>query len=104
MLNNRADKLVLKAFLELPVLAALRREDAPLAARCGEELRSVANRLLVGRSGSIEILAPQLISKEDKAALNALITRLPDGEEKRELVFFYRLAILVELVILKFRV
>ena len=26
MLNNRADKLVLKAFLELPVPEALRRE------------------------------------------------------------------------------
>ena len=71
MLNNRADKLVLKAFLELPVPEALRREDAALAARCGDELHSVANRLLVGRSGTIEIRTPQLISKEDKAALNA---------------------------------
>ena len=104
MLNNRADKLVLKAFLELPVPEALRREDAALAARCGDELRSVANRLLVGRSGTIEIRTPQLISKEDKAAFNAAITRLADGEAKRELVFFYRLAILVELVILKYRV
>lgn len=103
MLNNKADKLVLKAFLELPVPEALRREDAALAVRCGDELRSVANRLLVGRSGTIEIRMPQLISKEDKAALNGAITRLPDGEEKRELVFFYRLAILVELVILKYR-
>lgn len=104
MLNNKADKLVLKAFLELPVPEALRREDASLAARCGDELRSVANRLLVGRSGTIEIRTPQLISKEDKTALNAAITRLADGEAKRELVFFYRLAILVELVILKYRV
>lgn len=104
MLNNRADKLVLKAFLELPVPEALHREDAALAARCGDELHSVANRLLVGRSGTIEIRTPQLISKEDKAALNAAITRLADGEAKRELVFFYRLAILVELVILKYRV
>lgn len=104
MLNNKTDKLVLKAFLELPVPEALRRENAALAARCGDELRSVANRLLVGRSQTIELLTPQLISREDKAALNDAITRLPEGEDKRALVFFYRLAILVELVIQKYRV
>lgn len=103
MLKNRVDKLVLKAFLETPVPEALRREDAALALRAGDGLRSMANRLLVGRSESIEILTPGLISKEDKAALNNIITRLPDGEEKRDMVFFYRLAILVETILLKYR-
>lgn len=103
MLNNRADKLLLKSFCELPVPDALRRADASLALRCGDELRSMANRLIVGRSGQIEILTPTVISREDKAALNDIITRMPDGAEKQELVFFYRLAVLVEMVILKYR-
>ena len=103
MLKNKVDKLVLKAFLELSVPDVLRREDAPLAVRAGDELRSVTNRLLMGRSESIEILTPGLISKEDKAALNNIITCLPDGDEKRELIFFYRLAVLVETVVLKYR-
>ena len=103
MLKNRADKLVLKAFLELDVPAALTREDEALARRCGAELQSLANRLLMGRSETIEILTPAVLSKEDKAAFNNIISRLPDGEEKRELVFFYRLAVLVETILLKYR-
>lgn len=103
MLKNKVDKLVLKAFLETPVPDVLRREDAALAVRAGDELRSVTNRLLMGRSETIEILTPALLTKEDKAAINNLITRCPDEEEKRELVFFYRLAILVETVVLKYR-
>lgn len=103
MLKNRADKLVLKAFLELETPEAIVREDASLALRVGSELRSLANRLLMGRSEKIELFTPSLIAKEDKAALNAVITRLPDGEEKRETVFFYRLAVLTETVILKYR-
>lgn len=103
MLKNRADKLVLKAFLELEVPDALRREDPELARRGGDELRSLANRLLMGRSESIEILTPSVLTKEDKAGFNNVITRLPDGEEKRDLVFFYRLAILVETLLLKYR-
>ena len=103
MLKNRADKLVLKAFLELDVPAALTREDEALARRCGAELQSLANRLLMGRSETIEILTPAVLAKEEKAAFNNIISRLPDGEEKRELVFFYRLAVLVETILLKYR-
>lgn len=103
MLKNKVDKLVLKAFLEAEVPLVLRREDEQLAKRAGDDLRSVTNRLLMGRSETIEILTPGLLTKEDKAGLNNIITRLPDGEEKRELVFYYRLAILVETVVLKYR-
>lgn len=103
MIKNRADKLVLKAFLELQVPRALQRENPELAVRGGENLLSMANRLLMGRSESIEILTPGLLTKEDKTAFNNIISRLPDGEEKAEMVFFYRLAILVETILLKYR-
>lgn len=103
MLKNRADKLVLKAFLELEIPAALRREDEALSRCGGSEVQSLANRLLMGRNETIEILAPAVLSKEDKAAYNQIISRLPDGDEKRELVFFYRLAVLVETILLKYR-
>jgi len=103
MLKNRVDKLVLKAFLEMEVPAALMREDAELARRGGSDVQSLANRLLMGRNETIEILTPSVLTKEDKAAFNNVITRLPDGEEKRDLVFFYRLAVLVETILLKYR-
>lgn len=57
----------------------------------------------MGRSEQIEILTPTVLTKEDKAAVNDVITRSPDGEEKRDLIFFYRLAVLVETVLLKYR-
>ena len=103
MLKNRVDKLVLKAFLEMEIPAALPREDGALAKKYGEELRTLVNRLLMGRDEKIEILLPQLLTKEDKAGLNNIITRLENEDEKRELVFFYRLAILVETLLYKYR-
>ena len=103
MLKNKADKLVLKALLEVPVPELMRREDAALAQRCGDELKSLANRLLMGRSEQIEILTPTVLTTADKADITNLITRSPDGLEKRDLIFFYRLAVLVETVLLKYR-
>lgn len=103
MLKNKVDKLVLKAFLEMELPAALPREDAALAKKYGEELRSLANRLLMGRDEKIEILVLPVLSKEDKGGINALISRLEDEEEKRELVFYSRLAVLVETILLKYR-
>lgn len=103
MLKNKVDKLVLKAFLEMELPAALPREDAALAKKYGEELRSLANRLLMGRDEKIEILVLPVLGKEDKGGINALISRLEDEEEKRELVFYSRLAVLVETILLKYR-
>lgn len=102
MLKNRVDKLVLKAFLELELPQRLRQE-APELAQKGEELRSLANRLLMGRNESIEILTPCVLSKEDKTGFNAVIGRMPESDEKRDLVFYYRLAVLVEMLLLKYR-
>ena len=103
MLKNRADKLVLRALLETDAPAALMEADAALAKRFVDDFRSLVNRLLVGRSETIELYAPPL-NREDKAAVNNLITRLPDGGAKRELVFYYRLAVLAETVVLKYAV
>lgn len=103
MLKIRADKLVLKALLETPAPTALAEADAALARRFVDEFKSLVNRLLMGRSETIELYAPPL-NREDKAAVNNLITRLPDGGEKRELVFYYRLAVLAETVVLKYAV
>ena len=103
MLKNRADKLVLRALLETPAPAALAEADAALSKRFVEDFKSLVNRLLVGRSETIELFAPPL-DREDKGAVNNLITRLPDGGEKRELVFYNRLAVLAETVVLKYAV
>ena len=103
MLKNKVDKLVLKAYLEMEMPACLPREDAALAKKYGEELRSLANRLLMGRDEKIEILVVPVLTKEEKTGINALISRLPDEEEKRELVFYSRVAVLVESILYKYR-
>lgn len=103
MIKNKADKLVLKAFLELNLPEAVREKDGTLADRYGVYLRSLVNRLLMGRDERIEILAPQVLTKEDKAGLNDIITRMDDGAEKRDTVFYYRLAILAESLLYKYR-
>ena len=103
MLKNRVDKLVLKALLEADAPAVLAEADGALAKRFVDDFRSIVNRLLMGRSETIELFAPPL-NREDKAAVNNLITRLPDGDAKRELVFYYRLAILAETVVVKYSV
>lgn len=102
MLSNKVDKLILKAFLENKTPEALYREDRALAVRIGDNMLSYANRLLMGRSESIEILKLPLISKEDKAAVNSLISRIQDENDKRDVVFFYRLVILVETILYKY--
>ena len=102
MLSNKVDKLVLKAFLENKVPDVLRREDASLAQRIGDDMLSYANRLLMGRSETIEILKLPLISKEDKTQINAMTSRIEDENDKRELIFFYRLVILAETIIYKY--
>ena len=104
MLSNKVDKLVLKAFLENKVPDVLRREDAGLAKRMGDDMLSFANRLLMGRSETIEILKLPLISKEDKVEINAMISRTADENDKRELIFFSRLVILAETIIYKYKV
>ena len=103
MLSNKVDKLILKAFLENKVPDVLRREDASMAKRIGDDMLSFANRLLMGRNETIEILRLPLISKEDKTEINAMISRISDENDKRELIFFYRLVILVETILYKYK-
>ena len=103
MLSNKVDKLILKAFLENKVPEVLRREDSALAQRIGDDMLSFANRLLMGRSETIELLKLPLITKEDKTEVNAMISRIEDENDKRELIFFYRLVILVETILYKYK-
>lgn len=103
MMRNRSEKLVIKAFLELETPKVLLARDAALAERCGANLRALANRLLMSRDERITVPAPGILRREDKAALNDIVTRLPEGGEKWEMIFFYRLAILVEIILSKYR-
>lgn len=102
MLSNKVDKLVLKAFLENKTPDALRLADAELAKRMGDDMLSYANRLLMGRNETIEIRKLPLLSKEDKMQINQIISRTENEADKREIVFFYRLVILVETVLYKY--
>ena len=103
MIKNRVDKLVLKAFLEMETPAALIREEEALARKYGTELRSLVNRLLMGRDEKIELLVVPVLSKEDKGGINTLISRLADEDEKRDLVFYSRVAVLAESLLYKYR-
>lgn len=103
MIQNRSEKWILKAFLELDIPEVSTLAEKELICRSRESLKSLANRLLMSRNSSIEILPQNMWQKEDKVAINNLITRLPEGKQKAEMVFFYRLAILVELILLKYQ-
>lgn len=103
MMKNRAEKLVIKAFLELETPKVLLLQNAALAQRFGADLRALANRLLMSREERIVVSGPHILNREDKVLLNEIVTRQPDGAEKWEMIFFYRLAILVEIILLKYR-
>lgn len=103
MMKNRTEKYVIKAFLELKTPDALYSTDERLAQRFGDRLRTTANRLLMNREDKIPLHPDDLLSKEDKNAINHVITQLEDWEQKWELVFFYRLCILVDNILLKYQ-
>lgn len=99
-MKNKQHEYILKAFLESSVPTAMRREspklmvvDSIIGGYCTQ---------LVKRAKAIKIPSSEIISKAEKAAFSELINQ-STGIEKDELVVYYRLAILVESILIQYR-
>lgn len=89
--------------MESPAPALLARADARLSEKADRDMKSLANRLLVSRDSRIDLPVGPLLTKEDKANFNTLISTSPEGQARGELVQFYRLLIIMEALLYRYR-
>ena len=99
-MKNKQHEYILKAFLESSIPTAIRRSypelmiiNSVIGGYCSQ---------LIKRAKLIELPSSEIISKTEKATFSELINR-STGMEKDELVVYYRLAILVESILLQYR-
>lgn len=99
-MKNKQHKYILKAFLESSIPTVMRRSspelmviDSIIGGYCTQ---------LVKRAKLVELPSNEIISKTEKAAFSELINQTT-GIEKDELVVYYRLAILVESILIQYR-
>lgn len=100
MMENKQHMYMLKAFVESRIPTAVCKHapeliiiDSILGGYCTQ---------LINREKFIELQSGEFISKSEKAAFSKLINQ-STGIEKNELVVYYRLAILVEAVLIQYR-
>ena len=99
-MKNKQHEYILKAFLESSIPTVIRRSspdlmtiDSIIGGYCTQ---------LVKRSKFIELQTSEIISKTEKATFSELINQ-STGTEKDELVVYYRLAILVDSILIQYR-
>ena len=92
-MKNKQHKYILKAFLNSNIPTVIRKSfpelmviDSVIGGYCSQ---------LIKRAKFIELPSSEFISKTEKAAFS--------GTEKDELIVYYRLAMLVEAVLLQYR-
>lgn len=99
-MKNKQHEYILKAFLESSVPMVMRR--------CSPELMDIDSIIggyctqLLKRVKFVEFPSNEIISKAEKAIFSKLINQ-STGMEKDELVVYYRLAILVESILIQYR-
>lgn len=98
-MKNKQHEYILKAFLASNIPAVIRR-SAPKLMVIDSVLGGYCTQL-IDHARSIELPASEIISKAEKAAFSELIDR-STGAEKDELVVYYRLAILVGSVLIRY--
>ena len=99
-MKNKQHEYILKAFLESNIPTIMRRSSPELMA-----LDSIIGGYctqLVKRAKFVELQSSEIISKREKATFSELINQ-SRGMEKDELVIYYRLAILVESILIQYR-
>ena len=99
-MKNKQHEYILRAFLNSSIPMVIRRNspelmviDSVVGGYCSQ---------LIKRAKRIELPSSEIISKTEKAAFSELINQ-STGMEKDELVVYYRLAILVESVLIQYR-
>ena len=99
-MKNKQHEYILKAFLDSSIPIVIRRSspklmvvDSIIGGYCSQ---------LIKREKFIELPSSEIISKTEKATFSELINQ-STGMEKDELVVYYRLAILVESILIQYR-
>ena len=99
-MKSKQHEYILKAFLESSIPTVIRRSspklmiiDSIIGGYCSQ---------LIKQAKLIELPSSEIISKNEKAAFSELINQ-STGMEKDELVVYYRLAILVESILIQYR-
>ena len=99
-MKSKQHEYILKAFLNSSVPMVIRRNspefmiiDSVIGGYCSQ---------LINRAKFIKLPSSEIISKTEKAAFSELINQ-STGMEKDELVVYYRLAILVESILIQYR-
>ncbi len=99
-MKSKQHEYILKAFLNSSIPMVIRRNfpelmviDSVVGGYCSQ---------LINRAKFIELPSSEIISKTEKAAFSELINQ-STGMEKDDLVVYYRLAILVESILIQYR-
>ena len=99
-MKNKQHEYILNAFLNSNIPTVIRRNspelmviDSVIGGYCSK---------LIKRAKHIELPPSEIISKTEKSAFSELINQ-STGTEKDELVLYYRLAILVESILIQCR-
>lgn len=98
-MKNKQHKYILKAFLESSIPTVIRRSSPELMAI--DSIIGGYCTQLVNRAKSIELQSSEIISKSEKATFSKLINQ-STGKEKDELIVYYRLAMLVESILIQY--
>lgn len=99
-MKNKQHEHILKAFLESRIPAVM-RTNSPELITIDSVLGGYCTQL-IKQAKSIVIPSGEIISKTEKAAFSELISQAK-GTEKDELVVYYRLAVLVEAILVLYR-
>ena len=99
-MKSKQHEYILKAFLNSSIPPEIRRSspelmviDSVIGGYCSQ---------LIKRAKLISLQSSEIISKTEKATFSELINQ-SKGMEKDELVVYYRLAILVESILIQYR-
>ena len=99
-MKNKQHEYILRAFLESGVPSVI-KQKAPELVMLDAVLGGYCTQLIKGKT-SIKLYADSIISSDDKKLFSNLINEL-DGNEKNELVIYYRIAIIAEAVMLQYK-
>ena len=100
LMKNKQHEYILKAFLESSIPTVMRRSSPELMAI--DSIIGGYCTQLVKQAKFVELPSREIISKTEKATFSELINQ-SRGMEKDELVVYYRLAILVESILIQYR-
>lgn len=99
-MKNKQHEYILKAFLESSIPRIMRRSSPELMAI--DSIIGGYCTQLIRQAKFVKFPSSEIISKTAKAAFSELINQ-STGMEKDELVVYYRLAILVESILIQYR-